>query len=362
MAGRTTERTEGHERTRATRIICRRVLVSLALCLLLAGCSGGGARVGPTASPSAARALPLLARPAALAPYTVFVTDLATGDLDELGIATLHVSQSIHGLGLSADGRTLYVSDISDDRLVVYSLAGGKIGAEHAVRVGDQPVHMVSTLDGRTIFVTNFQGQSVSVVDATTWTRVKDITVPANPHGIVLSPDGRWAYVACYGAAAIAVLDTRSTTLAATIPMPQLSQPYGLAISADGRYVYASDNLRGRLLVVSTATHALVGSVPIGVRPALIARSPDGRTLYVANGASHTVSVLDLGADPAHPTVRATVAVDGYPHGLAVTPDGRYVVVADTFGHDLSVIDARTNTVAATIPAENEPNDVLIPG
>ena len=336
-------------------------LASLALCLLLAGCSAAGASLAPTASPSAAHTPPPLARPAFLAPYTIFVTDLATGDLDELGVATLHVSQSIHGLGLSADGHTLYVSDISGDRLVAYSLTSGHLGVPHAVRVGDQPVHMVSALDGRRIFVTDFQGQSVSVVDATTWTRVKDITVPANPHGIVLSPDGRWAYVACYGAASIAVIDTQSQTLAATIPMPQLSQPYGIAINPDGRYVYASDNLRSRLLVVGAATHALVDSVPLGVRPALIARSPDGRTLYVANGASHTVSVLDIGADPAHPSVRATVVVSGYPHGIAVTPDGRYVVVADTFGHDLSVIDARTNTLAATIPAENEPNDVLIP-
>lgn len=337
------------------------VLVSLMLGVLLTlgGCAGGAAL---TPTPSPGRPLPALSRPSILAPYTIFVTDLATGDLDELGVATLHVSQSIHGLGLSADGHTLYVSSISDDRLVAYHLANGRLSAPHAVRVGDQPVHMVSTLDGRTIFVTDFQAQSVSVVDATTWTHVKDITVPANPHGIVLSPDGRWAYVACYGAAAIAVIDTQSATLAATIPMPQLSQPYGIAISPDGRYVYASDNLRGRLLVVSTATHALVGTVPIGVKPALIARSPDGRTLYVANGASHTVSVLDIGTDPAHPTVRATVVVSGYPHGLAVTPDGRYVVVADTFGHDISVVDARTNTLATTIQAENEPNDVLIPG
>ena len=345
---------------RASRRVASGALVSLLVVLLLAGCSGAGA--APTTHPSPERPLPVLTRPALLAPYTIFVTDLATGDLDELGLATLHVSQSVHGLGLSADGHTLYISDISGDRLVTYHLANGRLGAQHAVGVGDQPVHMVSTLDGRTIFVTDFQAHSVSVVDATTWTHVKDITVPANPHAIVLSPDGRWAYVACYGAAAIAVIDTQSATLAATIPMPQLSQPYGIAISPDGRYVYASDNLRGQLLVVSTATRALVGAVPIGVKPALIARSPDGRTLYVTNGASHTVSVLDIGTDPAHPTPRgAPVVVDGYPHGIAVTPDGSYVVVADTFGHDLSVIDARTNTLVATIPAENEPNDVLIP-
>jgi YVTN family beta-propeller protein len=333
---------------------CRMIAVFLWLALLpivAAACMG-------TTAPQ----LPLLRLPPQLAGYHIFVADLDTGDVAELGIQTLHVARSIHGLGLAADGRTLYVSAISDGRLDAFALADGRLSTEHGAPVGDQPVHMVNTLDGRTIFVTNFESGTVSVVDAATWRHVKDITVPARPHGIVLSPDGRWAYVACYGAAAIAVIDTASATLAATILMPQPSQPYGIAISPDGRYVYASDNLLGRLLVVDTAARKYVRSVPIGVHPALIARSPDGRTIYVTNGVSHSVSVLDIGADPARPVVRGTpVMVDGYPHGLAVTPDGRYVVVANTLGGDLSVIDTRTETVVATIKGEQDPNDVIIP-
>ncbi|WIG61277.1 MAG: hypothetical protein OJF49_004025 [Ktedonobacterales bacterium] len=322
--------------------------------LTLMGCGSGSTS---TAQP----ARPVLARPSQLTAYSIFVTDLATGDVNQLGVATYHLSLSVHGLGLSPDGHTVYISDISDDELIAMTFTNGKLTHERTVRVGDQPVHMAQTPDGKLIFVTDFASKAVSVVDATTWTHVKDIAVPANPHAIVLSPDGRWAYVSCFGGAAIAVIDTQAQTLAATIAMPSPSQPYGIAISPDGRYLYASDNLLGRLLVVDTASRRYLRSVPIGVKPALIARSPDGKTLYVTNGASHTVSVVDIGADAAQPTMRANITVDGYPHGIAVTPDGRYVVVAGTSGRSLSVIDAQTNTVIATIPAENDPNDVLIP-
>ncbi len=333
------------------------LLWTLALAALLAGCGGAT----PADTPRAAATLPVIAAPAVLAPYHVYVTDLVTGDLVLFGGYTLHIAESVHGLGLSSDGKMLYVTNISGNKLEAIPAGTGAPTIAHAVGVGTQPVHVVESLDGSTLFVTNFQAQSVSVIETKTWTRVKNIPVPANPHGIVLSPDGKYAYVACYGGAAVAIIDVAARALAATVAIPG-AEPYGIAISADGRYVYASDNFANRLDIIDTASRTLVGSVAVGVRPALVARSPNGDTLYVSDGASASVHILDIGHDAAHPTLRKVVATDGYPHGIAVTPDGRFVVVANTVSRNLSVIDAATQRVVATIqsPALQFPNDVLI--
>ena len=316
---------------------------------------------GPSATSTSAPQTLIL--PSILQGQHVFVTDLVTGDLAELGVKTTHVSRSVHGLGLSPDGHWLYASDVAGNRLIAYALKDGALGEEHTVPVGAQPVHMVETLDGRRVFVTNFAGKSVSVVNTATWTLEKTIATPDAPHSIVLSPDGRWAYAGCYGAASVVVIDTASATLAGTIALPVGAQPYGLALSKDGRTLYASDNSTGRLFVIDVAsapTGNVTGSVEVGLRPALIARSPDAATLYISSGASHSVTVVSLAPDPAHPTIRATIPVSGYPHGIAVTPDGKYVVVANTTGKTLSVIETSSNTVVATIQGEQYPNDVLI--
>jgi YVTN family beta-propeller protein len=303
--------------------------------------------------------------PAQLAGYHVYVSDLETGDVAELGVFTRHVAESVHGVGLSTDGKTLYVSNVVGNDLDAFSLASPDsfvTGAAptHVAPTGLFPVHMVNTLDGRTTFVTNFDESSITVIGATTWKVIKTIQVAQKPHGIVLSPDGRFVYASCYAAHAIAVIDVATQTLVDTIQVPVASQPYGIGISSDGHFVYASDTLTGRLMVVNTVTRKYVGSVQIGSHPALIVRSPDGKLLYVANGGSRSVSVLDIGTNPGNPKVVATVPVVGYPHGLAVTPDGRYVVVANTLGDSLSVIDAGTNTVVATIAGEKYPIDVVI--
>ena len=330
----------------------------LVLAAILSACVGpaSSGATRPTPTP-----LPILARPSQLAAYHIFVTDAATGDLAELGVQTLHLSRSIHGLGLSTDRHTLYVTDIAGGRLLAYALApDGSLSHPHAVTAGSQPVHAANTPDGKRLFVTDFGGATVTMLDTTTWTRAKEIVTPAGPHGIALSPDGHTAYVACSGGAALVVLDTTTAALTATIPLPAPTMPTGVALSLDGRYAYVTDTLAGRLITVNLTSRRVIHSVPIGQRPALLARAPDGRTLYVADGASAAVTALDLARDPAAPTVRAAIHVGGYPHGIAVTPDGRYVIVANTIGKNLSVIDAATLTVVATIPAERYPNDVIV--
>lgn len=327
-----------------------------ALLTLLSGCATGGS------TPQPAPAVPpkRLALPAMLAGYHIFVTDLRTGTLAELGAGSVRVSESIHGLGLSGDARTLYVSDIAGNAVDAFPVRdGGSLGAPRHVGVGKSPVHMVQTLDGRTLFVTNFGEASVSVVDVASWTVRASVPVPASPHGIALSPDGRWVYVACVTGGAVAVLDAATDLPAGIIPLPTGAQPYGVVTSRDGRYLYVPDNFAGRLFVIDTAARRVIGEAPIGLRAALIVRSADGGTLYVTNGASGTVSVLDIAHDPAHPTPRATVRVGTYPHGLALTPDGRYLVVANTLGDTISVIATASETVVATIPGDRYPNDVI---
>lgn len=346
----------GHAGQPARGRLAALVVALLVLLVSLVGCRasaapGGAATPAPTPRP--------LALPAMLSGYHLVVSDLATGDVAELGIRTYHAARSVHGLGLSNDGRTLYVTDIAGGALLAYPVAGEALGTPRRVAVGIQPVHMVQTLDGQAIYVTNFGESSVSVINTTTWQASATIQTPANPHGIALAPDGRFIYVACVNGGAIAIIDTQTELLAGQITLPTGAHPYSVALSRDGRYLYAPDNFAARLFTIDTTTRQVVSETPIGLRAALMARSSDGATLYVTNGASGTVSVLDLAADPAHPRVRATVAVGRYPHGLALTPDGRYLVVANNLGDTLSVIATASEQVVATIAGERYPNDVI---
>jgi phospholipase C len=118
-----------------------------------------------------------------------------------------------------------------------------------------------------------------------------------------------------------------------------------------GTHVYATGIVSFTVAVVDPATHRLVASVKAGANPIGIARTGDGRKLYISNSGAGDVSVYDTTVGK----IVSSVAVGAYPHGLAASPDGRSVYVADT-GPDtgpggsqtVSVIDTVSDTVAAT--------------
>ena len=72
---------------------------------------------------------------------------------------------------------------------------------------------------------------------------------------------------------------------------------------------------------------------------------------YVSNGASNTVSVLDL----VNLRQDRTLQVGANPTGLAVNPVRNEVYVVNTQSGSISVIDAEANRVAATIPVHRLP-------
>ena len=83
--------------------------------------------------------------------------------------------------------------------------------------------------------------------------------------------------------------------------------------------------------------------VPVGKEPGSIAVNPDTNRIYVANGGSDTVAVIDGAID----RVIANVTVGDLPYTVAVNRAANKIYVSRTFSDLTEVIDGRTNAVQA---------------
>ena len=225
----------------------------------------------------------------------------------------------------SPDGRYAFVSVEYESRIAVYHLRAAI--ADHFSRssyVGSIPVgQLVDGLavshDGRWLYATSEVG-SLSVIRLATAerrpSRSVESTVAAgcNPTRVVSSPDGRTVWVADRGGdqllafSASKLRDDPAHAQLAAVGVG--AAPVGLALINGGREVVVADSDRFQtpgavpeLTVVRVAAalahhRALVGTIPTGTFPREMALEPNGSTLLVGNFGSNQLEAVSLRHHP----------------------------------------------------------------
>src|SRR4029434_3032242 len=134
-----------------------------------------------------------------------------------------------------AAGPKAYVGNFKDNTVSVIDTGAGAVVATVPVAAG--PHGMAITQDGRTVYVSGDGSSSVDVIDTATDKVVKTITVGKAPNGVALTPDDRVLVVTVYGEDHIAFIDTSTRSVIATLAVPQ---PHTLAINPNGKLAYVT--------------------------------------------------------------------------------------------------------------------------
>jgi YVTN family beta-propeller protein len=229
--------------------------------------------------------------------------------------------------------------------------------AGRQVPLGDRPLGIALSPDGRTLLVSNDgQGtQSLMVIDRASGTVRQSIPYPAPEAlfvGLAFSPDGTQAYASAGGNNMIRVynVDAAEQQLTEGEPIRLAGRraslyPAGLAVAPTGATLYAADNLANALSIIDLGTRSVRANVTVGANPYAVVLSDDGRDAYVSNWGEQSVSVVDTAAG----RVRQTLGVGNHPSALALSSSRRELYVANTDSDSVSVVDTVTNVVTRTI-------------
>jgi YVTN family beta-propeller protein len=165
---------------------------------------------------------------------------------------------------------------------------------------------LAASADGKTLFVTNGEAGTVSVIDAARRIRRHDVAVGPAPGAIAVSPLSSFAYVA--SDAGIAVLDA-----ARAAAVGQIAAPPGLAalaIAPGGKWGFAADPTGNQVLVFDTVTSRAIEALPVSGGPFEIGFT--ATEAYIRRRNSEVVVLVPL----------ATLTADGKPAGIAEFPVG----------------------------------------
>jgi YVTN family beta-propeller protein len=207
---------------------------------------------------------------------------------------------------------------------------------------------------GPKAYIGLFKENAVAVFDTGTNQVIKTIPIPTGPHGLVITPDGRWVFVSSDGDSKISVIDTGSDTVIKSIEVGKM--PHGLAITPDGRLVLAAVFGTSQVVFINSQSYEVVGQVSVP-SPHNIAISPDGQTAYVAaqkQGATG-LSVINI-SQRAQTTF---IPLDKTPRALNFSPDGKLLYFTEAGVNAVQALNPVTNQVIAQIDVGASPHHPL---
>ena len=132
---------------------------------------------------------------------------------------------------------------------------------------------------------------------------------------------------------------------------PRYKTPLNVTITPDGKELYVACEAAHTVIVVDVASRAKVAEIKVGGHPTDVAFSPDGERAYVSNRLDDTVSVVDTISRKEV----GTIAVGDEPHGVLVDRSGTYLYVLNTSSDSISIIDVATQKEVKRLTASRSP-------
>jgi YVTN family beta-propeller protein len=243
-----------------------------------------------------------------------YISNEAESTLDVVDSKSLKVTKSIpltghpNNISISKDGRRVYVG---------IAVAPGAVDVVDTVsmeRVKSIPVkgavhNTYVTPDGKYVVSGSIPSKTLTVIDAATeapvWSLQMDLGI--RPMAFAWNPDGstKWIFVQLSGFNGFAVVDFATHKEIQRIKLPDLppgkapfpdggNESHGMAVTSDGKILVVNSRLNSALYSYSLPDLKVLGSAEVGRAPDWVTLTPDGKTAYVANAGSNSVSVVDV--------------------------------------------------------------------
>jgi len=276
---------------------------------------------------------------------------------------------ALFALALSVSAATLVVLNKSEHTASLIDPESGKTLAK--LPVGRGPHEVIVSIDGRTAYVSNFgpygicpagdtmcktPGNTITVLDLAERKVKATYNYGSNTgqHGSVISRDSKYVWVTSETPQSLLEIDA-ATGKIVNQWMTKQERSHLVVVTPDEKKFYVSNTVSGSVSVIERATGA-VNVISIGKGAEAITISPDGREVWVGMPFDNKIAVISTAKDEL-----AEMLESGgkQPQRIRFTPDGKEVWVSHVAGDTLTVIDAKSRKVVANVSVGKRPQGIV---
>ncbi|HUO13673.1 MAG TPA: YncE family protein [Verrucomicrobiae bacterium] len=268
--------------------------------------------------------------------------------------ATIATAQSTH----------LLVLEKNDQMLAIIDPESSKVLAR--VPAGEDPHEVVASEDGKFAYISNYGAfrnpqHTLTVIDLSARRTLMPVDLGAliAPHGLAMV-NGK-VYFTAEGSKAIGRYDPATKKIGWVLGLGQ-NRTHMLAVTMDESRIYTSNVNSDSISILDRDRKADASGwdqtvIPVGKGPEGFDVSPDGKELWAANSHDGTVSVIDLAARKVAATFEDHTKAA---NRLKFTPDGKLVLISDLGSGDLVVLDATARKESKRLPLGHGAAGILI--
>ncbi|WP_152591377.1 bifunctional YncE family protein/alkaline phosphatase family protein [Nostoc sphaeroides] len=289
----------------------------------------------------------------------VFVFDVSSGKLVKR--QQINIPNTYNGLAWAKDGSRFYVSGGIDDRVYVYASNGSQY-------VPDAPFILLAHNSNQTAPFPAYDGGLLKGTPASA------VATGAVVAGLDVSQDGNTLVAANFENDSISVVDAANRQVLQEIkffrPGDKIATgefPFDVALKSTNNgtadKVFVSSQRDNEVVAVNIASRGIT-RIPVGSQPNKILLSADQNKLYVANGNSDSISVIDTNSDRVVQTISLSRPNDQYkganPNSVALSPDQRTLYATLGGENAVAVVDLGSGRLTGRIPTGWYPNSVSV--
>ena len=273
--------------------------------------------------------------------------DAGTGDV----LTTIAVGRNPIGIISPQGTGKIYVANEDDATVTVISKESLAVVKTISLAAGSKPHHINDSPDGRFVYVAEFGANRVAAIDTETDTVAAELitspSVTARTHAVWVSQNNQTLYVTNSGLNEIAAIDIPSNTILWSVPVG--SNPSEVLVSHNEKIAFVSVRNENKLKLIDLETRAIADEIDVGPMPDTLRLTPDGKQMIVTlRGMPAQISLVNVFKElSAQLVIISPGAVTGH-HWLS--QNGRYSFVAVENPGSLAVVDNRTGQVVTTYP------------
>jgi len=197
-----------------------------------------------------------------------------------------------HAIAIEPASQTIYTASLGVNQIAAVDMNSERVELTNVSGPPHALMQFAVSPDGRTMVVSAELSHRLLILDITDRMKPKpvaEVEVEHQPFDPVFTPDGRYVYLGNKAANAITVVDVPARRVAKVIRGGGIAQPHGAVVSADGRWVFVSNNnLKG------TGDHA--GHMMVGGSQAVPAQPAGPGTVVVIDATTQSIAdVITVG-------------------------------------------------------------------